>query len=97
MAQCVSVRVSVAGWTELQQHRQHHQQQQQHHPPGEVRSARRAAHRYLAAILHGFSTLEFEKCPGLPGTGPWTFSAPVRPEQYLQRCDSRGPVELRAR
>lgn len=32
-------------------------------------------------ILRGSHT-EFEKCSGLPGTGPWTFSAPACPGKY---------------
>lgn len=43
------------------------------------------------------SHTEFEKCSGLPGTGPWTFSAPVWPGKYPQRCDPEGPAELRER
>lgn len=43
------------------------------------------------------SHTEFEKCAGLPGTGPWTFSAPLWPLEYPQRCDRGGLVELRAR
>lgn len=77
---------SPAGWARPQLQLQH--------PAGEIRSARRAAHCcYLAGILHGFPHTEFEKCPGLPGTGPWTLSAPLCPEV----CDRGGAVELRAR
>lgn len=66
-------------------------------PAGAIRSARRAAHRYLAAILRGSPHTEFHKCSGLPGTGPWAFSAPLRPGKNPQRCDRRAPAEFRAR
>lgn len=38
------------------------------------------------ALLPGWTSCEapteFEKCSGLPGTGPWTFSAPACPGKY---------------
>lgn len=40
---------------------------------------------------------EFEKRSGLPGVGPWTFSALACPGKYPQRCDLRGAVELEPR
>lgn len=35
----------------------------------------------------------FPKCSGLPGTGPWTLSAPVRLGRNPQRCDRGGAAE----
>lgn len=29
-----------------------------------------------------------DECAGLPGMGPWTLSAPVRPDNYPRRCES---------
>ncbi|KAK2859118.1 hypothetical protein Q5P01_003738 [Channa striata] len=53
------------------------------------------------ALLPGCSwtpfLTELEKCSGLPGTGPWAFSAPPWPGEEPRRRDRGGAAELVAR
>lgn len=59
----------------------------QHHPAAEVTAA--GGRRFATWLRSCFPTRRVgEKCSGLPGTGPWTLSAPVCPDNYPQRCET---------